>query len=198
MKYSEAFTIVRKPASEQDVSSLLSCIGSLPEAYLNFLCETGGADGAVSQPENIAVRLLSVTEMLDQNTGYRIQDSLPQLWMIGDDGGDYAYCFDRSVSSPDNWPVVEVPLGALFATELFTVADSFLDWQDRSFVVRHGFGDPALAFSEIWLVLDEVGPSPAEVAHIVQTAIRGTAPSSYGACSLAAAHDPSMLSMAEA
>jgi hypothetical protein len=125
------------------------------------------------------VRLHSVTETLRRNTQCQIHDWLPHLWMIGDDGGDYGYCLDRSGASPDGWAVVEVPLGALFADELVTVADSFSDWRDRSFVVRHGCGDPALPESstagESWIVLDAIGPSVVDVARITRSAIGGTA-----------------------
>lgn len=179
MKYSEAFTLLRNSASEQDIAALLSRVGDLPAAYVEFLRATDGVEGAIDQPEGGEVHLYSVSESLDCNTAYGIQESLPALWMIGDDGGDYAFCFDRAASPlPDNWLVVEAPLGALFADDLFTVATSFSDWQERLFEVRHSCDDPSLPESlssqEAWLVLDAVGPSPVDVARIIRSAVGGT------------------------
>jgi len=143
MNYSEAFSELRKSASEEEVALLTNTVGGLPSSYLEFLRRTDGADGALAQPEGVAVRLYSVHESLESNRGYRIQDSLPELWLIGDDSGDYGFCFDRSGSPlPDSWPIVEVPLGSLFADELFVVASSFSDWQECSFAVRHGSSVP--------------------------------------------------------
>lgn len=178
MRYNEAFRVLHDPASDINVSLLASTVGSLPYAYLDFLQQTDGAEDALHQADGY-VRLHSVTEALRLNTNYKIQEWLPQLWMIGDDGGDYGYCLDRSGSSPDEWPVIEAPLGALFADDLVTLADSFSDWRDRSFVVRHGFSDPALpeqsVAGESWIILDGIGPSVSDVARITRSAIGGTA-----------------------
>ena len=178
MTYTDSFRVVHEPASEPDVSRLVASVGSLPASYLEFLRQTDGAEDSLRQMDGY-VRLYSVTDTLRCNTQYQIHDSLPQLWMIGDDGGDYAYCLDRSEASPDRWPVVEIPLGALFADELVPIADSFSDWRDSSFAVRHSCGDPALPESssarEAWIVLDAIGPSVAHVAHITRSAIGGTA-----------------------
>jgi hypothetical protein len=156
---------------------LMSAVGSLPSSYLAFLRQTNGAEDGIHQVDGY-VRLHSVSETLRRNPQYQIQHSLPQLWMIGDDGGDHGYFLDRSTDEPDRWPVVEAPLGALFAGDLVTVADSFSDWHDRAFVVRHGCSDPSLpeasAEGESWIVLDSLGPSIAKVAQITRSAIGWT------------------------
>ena len=163
----DAFSILHAPASEEDIALLLEAAGPLPEAYLDFLRCTDGAEGSLIQPEGHVVRLDSIRESVRTNQGYEIQESLPQLWMIGSDAGDYGICFDRQ-GSPDQWPVVEVPLGAKFADELFTIAPSFAVWQETGFAVVHGWSPPD--DRELYLVLDAIGPSIARIASIVAEA----------------------------
>lgn len=137
MAYSDAFQILAAPATQEDLATLTELVGSLPISYRTFLSTTDGADCALHQPE-IALRLYSVADSIRCNVGYQIQVWLPRLWMMGDDHGDYAYCFDRGSSAdPESWRIVEVAMGALFEDEMIAIAPSFREWQESLFLVRH-------------------------------------------------------------
>ena len=168
MSPSDAFAILQAPASEADLASLLEHTGTLPSAYLEFLKQTDGADTPLIQPEDYYLRLHSARLTIESNTAYEIQRHLPQLWMIGDDGGDYAICLIRNQSPPDEWPVIEIPLGALFVEEIATISPSFAAWQEVGFAVVRD--QPKPAHQEHELVLDSIGPSPARIASIVAKA----------------------------
>ena len=149
-------------------------IGQPPAAYVEFLRSTNGAEGPLIQPEGYEVRLHSIRTSVEVNPAYQIQEDLPQLWMIGDDGGDYGICLDRSRPSPDEWPVVEVPLGARFADQIHTIAPSFAAWQQSGFAVVHGWGESD--DGEWRVVLDAIGPSTSRIASIVAEATGLNAP----------------------
>ena len=168
MSPSEAFSIRQAPVSEADLAILLEQAGPLPSAYLGFLRETDGADDARIQPEGYVLRLYSARHTLESNVAYRIQEYLPQLWMIGDDGGDYGVCLHRNQSPPDEWPVVEVPLGALLVDEITPISPSFTIWQEAGFAVVHGWG--TTDEREFYLVLEAPGPSSSRIASIVAKA----------------------------
>ena len=138
--------------TEKEIALLIDRVGGLPSSYLNFLrsatwqcgmLQTSEAgDTAALHPDygrtdGLVARLFSAGVSLKRNDDYAVQQSLPQLWMIGDDGGDYGYCFLRTDSPSDSWPVIEVALGAIFEDELEPVADSFSAWRERSFVIGH-------------------------------------------------------------
>lgn len=138
MVYSSAFRILMAAVPEAELASLSDRVGGLPTGYVTFLRATNGADDALHQPDRIALRLFSAAESIKLNNGYQIQRYLPQLWMIGDDSGDYSYCFDRSVSNNANeWLIVEVPLGALFDAEIVKISSSFAEWERSLFAVPH-------------------------------------------------------------
>jgi hypothetical protein len=144
MSLDQSFSILREGASEELISRYIVAAEALPAGYIDLLRSSDGVDGALNQPEEVALRLYSISEAIDCNLAYEIQRWMPQLWMIGDDGGDYAYCFDRSSNqSKERWAIVEIPLGALFEDEIVKIATDFVDWARDSFKVR-----PGAAFSE--------------------------------------------------
>ena len=175
MSPAEAFSILQAPASEADLASLLAHVGDLPSAYLEFLKQTDGAECGLIQPEGYYLRLDSARLTIESNAAYGIQKHLPQLWMIGNDGGDYGICLHRDQSPPDEWPVIEVPLGAPFVEEIVTISPSFAAWQEAGFAVVLGQAEPD--HHDHRLVLDAIGPSPARIASIVAQFTGLSAPS---------------------
>tara|TARA_B100001971_G_scaffold162824_1_gene153157 strand:- start:1455 stop:1877 length:423 start_codon:yes stop_codon:yes gene_type:complete len=137
MNLGHSFSKLSKSASNKEIKDLEQQVGGIPEAYREFLNSSNGADGALGQPDCVALRIYPTTEQKKLNEAYEVQKWMPNLWMFGDDSGDYAYCFNRTENqNPDEWEVVEIPLGDLSPEEARTVGKDFSTWAKKRFHVN--------------------------------------------------------------
>ncbi|WPJ94555.1 SMI1/KNR4 family protein [Coraliomargarita algicola] len=137
MNLESSFSKLFPSASEKEIKELKQQTGGIPEAYREFLNRSNGADGALGQPDSVALRIYPTTEQKKLNEVYEIQKWMPNLWMFGDDSGDYAYCFNREENqASDLWQIVEIPLGDLSPEEVREVENNFSTWAKNRFQVN--------------------------------------------------------------
>ena len=129
------FRVLQSPAEESAIIELLRKVGgTLPSAYLDFLRVSDGAECGPNDCPGDSLRILSANEVGDYGAGYGVDRELPELFCFASDGGDHAFAFLRESSiSPEDWPIVRIPLGALFRFEIMRVADSFNAWIESNY-----------------------------------------------------------------
>lgn len=81
-----------------------------------------------------SLRIFSVTVVYELNKGYRVDEYLPFILCFADDGGDYAFGFDRRSSpEPNKWNVIRVGFGSLLEDEISFVSSNFEEWVANEF-----------------------------------------------------------------
>ncbi len=131
----EKFRITRNPSSEDDLRFLISEVGPLPSAYIQFLRETDGSEYGITDQPGDCIVLWGCREIVENNKTRDIQQQLPNALVIGSDGGDDALLFDCSVSrdNPNEWPVVRVDFASLEPEEFVVQSPSFSEWAKNDF-----------------------------------------------------------------
>lgn len=123
------FRVVNPPASDGEIAALIRSCGPLPAAYTRFLSLANGAESCVNDREGDCLALWATGEIAGLNEDYAIQRYLPDLLVIGSDGGGDAIGLDRSASAdPRSWPVVRIGFGNLDRTDFVQLAPAFRDW----------------------------------------------------------------------
>lgn len=121
------------PVSEAELSELIrSAPCRLPDAYLEFLQHSDGAEG----PLGIApgwCQLWSASAVLKLNEAYALSEFLPGYLAIGSNGGDELFVIPTSGSDP---PVLMVPAVGMAPAALQPVATTML-----AFLVTLGLTD---------------------------------------------------------
>lgn len=88
------------PAERSAIDALQDRLGvDLPEDLRAFFRISNGFNGVLDRRGNYA-RLFSVQEVLSATTGYDVVSGLGQLVLIGDNGGEYFFALDYSISPP--------------------------------------------------------------------------------------------------
>jgi hypothetical protein len=111
------------PVNEADelIADFVAEVGPIPHAdYLAFMREHNGCDGLVGREGNIS--LWPLEEVLLRTEQYRVDEFAPGLLLIGSDGGNEAFAFDRRGVG---WPIVSVPLVVMSRAEMKFVAPTF-------------------------------------------------------------------------
>src|SRR5436309_3340249 len=114
MDVKSLFRVSRGPATQTTLATLRSACGSLPASYLGFLGMCVGAESCFHDRDGDCLVLWSSWEIAELNAAYQVARWVPELLVIGSDGGDDAIGFDRGVSlNPELWPVVRIGFGNL-------------------------------------------------------------------------------------
>jgi hypothetical protein len=89
--------IDRNPApSEQEVGEFLGQIDfTLSKGFIEFFRESNGAD--ISTDESYTL-LWALTDMIQLNKDYSVEEYAPEFFIFGSDGGDTAYAIEKSTS----------------------------------------------------------------------------------------------------
>src|SRR3974390_2114178 len=104
------FKVVNPPATPEALARLSSIFGALPDSYLAILATSDGVECGIHDKDGDCLVLWPTGQLPKLNSDYEIQRWLPEVIVIGSDGGGEAIGFDRSTASdPELWPVVRIP-----------------------------------------------------------------------------------------
>jgi hypothetical protein len=82
--------------SEQEVGEFLGQIDfTLSKGFIEFFRESNGAD--ISTDESYTL-LWALTDMIQLNKDYSVEEYAPEFFIFGSDGGDTAYAIEKSTS----------------------------------------------------------------------------------------------------
>lgn len=113
-------TIDRNSApSEQEVEEFLGQIDfPLPKGFIEFFKESNGAE--ISTDENYTL-LWALTDMIQLNKDYSVEEYAPEFFIFGSDGGDTAYAVEKSTSYIYEMPFIGMSKEeAVFINKTFT------------------------------------------------------------------------------
>ena len=81
------------PPTTNQVDTFLSIVNfSLPNGFIDFFKEANGADIST---DNQYVILWPLTDMIQLNKEYNVEEYAPEFFIFGSDGGDTAYAIER-------------------------------------------------------------------------------------------------------
>lgn len=80
------------PSSEEIEIFLKQVDFILPEGFIFFFKEANGAD--ISTDENY-ILLWALTDMMQLNKDYNVQEYAPEFFIFGSDGGDTAFAIEK-------------------------------------------------------------------------------------------------------
>ena len=126
-----SFKVLSAGAREAEIEELCEELGCrLPSAYAAFLRNSNGAECGPHDHKGDSLRILRTNEIASYNRDYGVWKYLPELLCFASDGGDHAFAFQRAANcEADQWRIVRIPLGALFASEILLVAQNFATWE---------------------------------------------------------------------
>ncbi len=113
-------TIDRNTApTVQEVEEFLEQIDfTLPKGFIEFFKESNGAD--ISTDESYTL-LWALTDMIQLNKDYSVEDYAPEFFIFGSDGGDTAYAIEKSTSDIYEMPFIGMSKEeAVFKSKTFT------------------------------------------------------------------------------
>jgi hypothetical protein len=113
-------TIDRNTApTEQEVKNFLEQIDfTLPYGFIEFFIESNGAD--ISTDESYTL-LWALTDMIQLNKDYNVEEYAPEFFIFGSDGGDTAYAIEKSTSDIYEMPFIGMSKEeAVFKNKTFT------------------------------------------------------------------------------
>jgi hypothetical protein len=97
--------------------------GTIPEAYISFLSIYGGGEGPIG--EQGYARFWSIDELEKYNTFYNCREFLPNIFLIGSDGGSEGFGI---LHNGDDNVFVSVPLCNLSCNELIQSSHDFIEF----------------------------------------------------------------------
>ncbi|MDN3672965.1 SMI1/KNR4 family protein [Flavobacterium branchiarum] len=108
------------PTSEEIDLFLKQIDFILPEGFIDFFIETDGAD--ISTDENF-ILLWALTEMIQLNKDYNVEEYAPEFFIFGSDGGDIAFAIERITGD-----IYEMPFIGMSKEESVFRNNSFTDF----------------------------------------------------------------------
>jgi hypothetical protein len=134
MKLKEVFRVVQPAATRRHIATLRAAIGPLPDSYTEFLLESNGAEWCIHDQGGDCLALWTTKEIPQLNEDYEIARWLPDLLVIGSNGGGDGIGFDRAASQdPELWSIVRIGFGNLDRADFVRLANGFADWRAREF-----------------------------------------------------------------
>jgi cell wall assembly regulator SMI1 len=115
---------LRSPASETEISQLERDLGfGLPADYREFLLLSDGYNGDVGAKGY--AQLWSVRELTANNEGYEVGSWVPELTLIGSNGGPTAYGIDRQEVRAS---FVSIPFVPMARDEIRPLGGTFVEF----------------------------------------------------------------------
>lgn len=107
------------PPKESEINAFISSVGfSLPIGFIDFFKETNGAD---INTDNHYVVLWPLTDMVELNKEYSVDEYAPEFFIIGSDGGGTAYAIERNTEYIFELPFIGMSKDeAVFRNKTFT------------------------------------------------------------------------------
>lgn len=94
----------------------------MPSDYLDFLQFANGGEGWIG---DFYIILWRFDHLFQMNDSYNAKEYIPELLLIGSDGGGEAYAFDH-ISIP--WKVVRSPFVGMDRKSVVVIASSFKEF----------------------------------------------------------------------
>lgn len=92
------------PPSKKEIDTFLKAIKfKLPEGFIEFFKTSNGAD---IDGEEEYVMLWALTEMIELNTGYNVEEYAPEFFIFGSDGGGTAFAIERKTGHIFDMPFI--------------------------------------------------------------------------------------------
>jgi len=111
------------PAPEEEVENAEKALGvSLPASYKEFMKNSNGAEGNIG--EEFYLMLWKVEDLAELNEAYGVDEFADGLLLIGSDGGDTAFGFDKRTATMN---VITVPFMGMRLDEVQTIGENFVD-----------------------------------------------------------------------
>jgi hypothetical protein len=90
----------------------------LPEGFMNFFSETNGAD--ISTDEKF-ILLWALTDMMQLNKEYSVEEYAPEFFIFGSDGGDTAFAIEKGTGYIYEMPFIGMSKEeSIFRNKTFT------------------------------------------------------------------------------
>ncbi len=119
-KYIQEFDL-NDPASVEEIENVENTLGvSLPESYKEFLKVSNGAEGDIG--EEFYLMLWKVEELVELNEAFGVDEFADGLLLIGSDGGNTAFGFDKRLAVMN---VITVPFIDMSLNEIQVIGEDF-------------------------------------------------------------------------
>jgi hypothetical protein len=91
---------------------------NLPEGFIDFFKEANGAD--INTDEKYII-LWALTDMVQLNKEYNVEEYAPQFFIFGSDGGDTAFAIEKATGSIYEMPFIGMSKEeTIFRSKTFT------------------------------------------------------------------------------
>jgi hypothetical protein len=130
--------VIRPPASGEAIARLRAEWDvALPASYLEFLRQSDGAAGCLSDEEGDYLTLWGSAEVVERNASLSRHSAWPEFVAIGTDGqgGWVGFCRAGSLE-PESWPVVRVNGSSSIPAGVRELARNFQEWARDGFRLR--------------------------------------------------------------
>ncbi|MEN2416225.1 SMI1/KNR4 family protein [Flavobacterium mesophilum] len=111
------------PTSEEVEIFLKQVNFILPEGFIAFFKEANGAD--ISTDEKFVV-LWELTDMIELNLDYNVEEYAPEFFIFGSDGGDTAFAIEKSTGD-----IYEMPFIGMSKEEAIFLNKTFMEFIDK-------------------------------------------------------------------
>ncbi|MBE94271.1 SMI1/KNR4 family protein [Marinobacter sp.] len=112
------------PASIDEIENAEKTLEvTLPSSYKEFLRTSNGAEGDIG--ENFYLMLWKVDELAELNEAYGVDEFAEGLLLIGSDGGDIAFGFDKRTAMMN---IIAVPFIGMSLEEVKRAGGDFVDF----------------------------------------------------------------------
>jgi SMI1 / KNR4 family (SUKH-1) len=106
------------PADPNEIAKFTTSIGfSLSAGFIDFYKET---DGASFLSDNFYVNIWPVTQLIDLNEGYDVNNYIPEFFLFGSDGGGNAFGIEKKTGA-----VFEIPFIVMSSEDAIFISGSF-------------------------------------------------------------------------
>jgi hypothetical protein len=121
---------LKEPASPQLLEAMNVKAGvQLPSAYLDILHLSNGLAGPIDKYTYII--LWPIEEVIQNNEEYATREFLPNVFLIGSDGGEIAYGLDLRASSNTYSYFIAVPFLDMDWSEVLILGNTFPDFVSK-------------------------------------------------------------------
>ena len=108
------------PTSKEVETFLETKTIKLPEGFIEFFKEANGAD--INTDKNY-IALWPLTEMVQLNKEYEVNEYAPEFFIFGSNGGDTAFAIERSTGG-----IYEIPFIGMSKEEAIFKSKSFTEF----------------------------------------------------------------------
>ncbi|UOE51296.1 SMI1/KNR4 family protein [Mucilaginibacter sp. SMC90] len=115
-------TIDKNPApKKEDIDFFVRNVNfQMPVGFIDFFKESNGAD---INKNGDFILLWPITDMLELNEDYQVNEYAPEFFLIGSDGGDTAFAIEKSTGN-----VYEMPFIGMSKDEAIFITNTFSDF----------------------------------------------------------------------